>query len=68
MTACAVPTHTAPTVITDTIRKVMAARSVQNVKSAIDIEMTVATKSIVFMDVEAKKAIGQVNILSYMYM
>ncbi len=52
----------APTVITDTIRKVMAARSVKNMKSAIDIEMTVATKSIVFMDLGAKKAIGQVII------
>ena len=51
----------AQNVITDTIRKVMAARSVQNVKSALDIEMTVGQKSIVFMDLVTRKAIGQVS-------
>jgi len=46
----------------DTIRKVMAARSVQNVKSAVDIEMTAGSRSIVFMDLKAKKPIGQVSV------
>ena len=59
MNACSFPA--AQNVITDTIRKVMAARSVQNVKSALDIEMTVSQKSIMFMDLVTRKPIGQVS-------
>ena len=56
-----------PSIVTETIRKVTTARSLQNVRTALQIEMTVTPKSIGFMNLSAKKAIGQVVILDFQH-